>query len=67
MFEYAKKEYFSGLLLTSLFIFVEFVNIKVELALENEFTEELNNNSSPLYIELKRNITAEVRHDKYFN
>ena len=67
MFEYAKKEYSSELLLTGLFIFVEFISIKVELALENEFTEELNNDSSPLYIELKRNITAEVTHDKYFN
>ena len=60
------KRLFLKHLLTGFFIILEFIEIKVELALVNEFTEELNNNSSPLYIELKQNITEEVTHAKYF-
>jgi hypothetical protein len=41
-----------------------FIVIKVEVALEKEFTEELTNKSSPVYQELERNITAEVITDR---
>ena len=38
----------------------EYLRIKVQVSLVKEFTEELKNTSSPAYIELKRDITAEV-------
>ncbi|CAB3991504.1 angiopoietin-1 receptor-like isoform X3 [Paramuricea clavata] len=39
---------------------IEFIVIVVELSLENTFTEELKNTSSPVYQELERNVTAEL-------
>ncbi|CAB4016025.1 Fibroblast growth factor receptor 1 [Paramuricea clavata] len=39
---------------------IAFIVIKVEVALEKEFTEELTNKSSPIYQELERNITEEL-------
>jgi hypothetical protein len=38
----------------------EYIQIEVILAIQDEFTEELKNSSSPAYKTLERNITHEV-------